>query len=105
MNRSISTILLNMMTDPRVPAVTRLRAAEAVLDLTSEWIFLQEIEERIAMLERAATKGKEPSQASYPQLIDGFICAGSDQIRSGGVRFRCRRRMDFTGADRRMYRV
>jgi cytosine/adenosine deaminase-related metal-dependent hydrolase len=46
--------VLKLMTDPNVPAAVRLRAAECVLDRATEAIELEDIEERVSELERAA---------------------------------------------------
>ena len=46
--------MLKLMTDPNVPAAVRLRAAECVLDRATKSLELEDIEDRIAELERAA---------------------------------------------------
>ena len=52
-------VMLKLMTDPNVPAVVRLRAAECVFDRAFKGVELEDIEERVSELERAAdaTKG------------------------------------------------
>jgi len=53
------TVMLKLMTDPNVPAAVRLRAAECVFDRAFKGVKLEDIEERVSELERAAdaTKG------------------------------------------------
>ena|SRR5947199_8506352 len=46
--------ILKLMTDPNVPAAVRLRAAECVFDHAIKAIELEDIEVRVAELERAA---------------------------------------------------
>ena|SRR6058998_805928 len=51
--------ILKLMTDPNVPAAVRLRAAECVFDHAIKAIELEDIEVRVAELERAAeSRGK-----------------------------------------------
>jgi hypothetical protein len=45
--------ILKLMTDPNVPAAVRLRAAEAVFVHAIKGIELEDIEKRLAELERA----------------------------------------------------
>lgn len=47
------TTVLRIMTDPSVPAGTRLRAAEVVLERTAKAIELEDIETRVAEIEGA----------------------------------------------------
>lgn len=47
-------VMLKLMTDPNVPAAVRLRAAECVFDRAIKGVELEDIEERVAELERAA---------------------------------------------------
>jgi hypothetical protein len=42
------------MVDPNAPAAVRLRAAECALDRAAKWIETEDIEARLAELERAA---------------------------------------------------
>jgi len=49
-----TTIFLKLMTDPNVPAAVRLRAAECVFDRAIKGVELDDIEARVAELERAA---------------------------------------------------
>ena len=51
--------VLKLMTDPNVPAAVRLRAAECVLDRATKGIELEDIEERVSELERAADPTKQ----------------------------------------------
>jgi hypothetical protein len=55
---AVST-LLKVMVDPNSPASTRVRAADSVLDHSAKAIELEDIEARVAALERVA----EESQA------------------------------------------
>lgn len=48
------TVLLKVMIDPAMPASSRVRAADSVLDHAAKAIELEEIEARIAELEKAA---------------------------------------------------
>jgi len=48
------TVMLKLMTDPNVSAAVKLRAAECVFDRTIKGIELEDIEERVSELERAA---------------------------------------------------
>jgi len=52
------TVMLKLMTDPNVPAAVRLRAAECVFDRAIKGVELEDIEERVAELERAADASK-----------------------------------------------
>ena len=54
---AVST-LLKIMIDPSVPASTRVRAADSVLDHSAKAIEIEDIEARLADLERAASSGK-----------------------------------------------
>ena len=47
------TVMLKLMADPNVPAAVRLRAAECVFDRAFKGVELEDIEERVAELERA----------------------------------------------------
>ena len=49
-----ATIVLKLMTDPNVPAAVKLRAAECVFDRAFKGVELDDIEARVAELERAA---------------------------------------------------
>ncbi len=49
-----STVMLKLMTDRNVPAAVRLRAAECVFDRAFKGVELEDIEERVSELERAA---------------------------------------------------
>ena len=53
---AVST-LLKIMVDPGAPASTRVRAADSVLDHSAKSIEIEDIEARVAALERA-TEGK-----------------------------------------------
>src|SRR6202521_5488633 len=48
------TVALKLMTDPNVPAAVRLRAAEFVFDRAISGVEIEDIEARVAELERAA---------------------------------------------------
>ena len=52
------TTVLKIMVDASAPASTRLRAADIVLERTSKAIELEDIEARLAELERAADETK-----------------------------------------------
>jgi hypothetical protein len=52
------SIVLKLMTDPNVPAAVRLRAAECVLDRATKGIELEDIEPRLAELERATEESQ-----------------------------------------------
>jgi transposase-like protein len=53
-----ASVMLKMMMDPGAPASTRVRAAESVLNHTMKAIELDEIEARLAELERSAEASK-----------------------------------------------
>ena len=53
-----ATTLLKLMVDPNVPASTKARAAEIVLSQAAKNIELEDIEARVAELERAAGESK-----------------------------------------------
>jgi hypothetical protein len=55
-----STVMLKLMTDPNVPAAVRLRAAECVFDRAFKGVELEDIEERVSELERAAESAEKP---------------------------------------------
>ena len=50
--------ILKLMVDPTVPSSVRLRAAECVIDQAAKGIELDDIEERLRELERAAEEAK-----------------------------------------------
>jgi len=52
-------MVLKLMTDPNVPAAVRLRAAECVLDRATKSLELEDMEDRISELERAAEESKK----------------------------------------------
>jgi len=52
------TVMLKLMMDPNVPAAVRLRAAECVFDRAFKGVELEDLEERVAELERAADATK-----------------------------------------------
>ena len=52
------TTLLKMMLDPNAPAASRVRAAHSVLEHASKAMEIDDIEERIAELERIAAAAK-----------------------------------------------
>ena len=49
-----ASVVLKLMTDPNVPAAVKLRAAECVFDRAFKGVELEDIEERVSALERAA---------------------------------------------------
>ena len=51
--------LLKVMVDPATPASTKVRAAESVLDHSAKGIELEDIEARLAELERASQANKQ----------------------------------------------
>jgi len=51
--------ILKLMTDPNVPAAVRFRAAESVFDIAIKGIETEDIEARIAELERAAKESQK----------------------------------------------
>jgi hypothetical protein len=54
-----ATTLLKLMLDPATPPSTRARCAESVLGLASKAIEIEDIEARVAELERAADASKD----------------------------------------------
>lgn len=52
------TTVLKIMVDPQAPASTRLRAADIVLDRAAKAIEIEDIEARVAELERATEVSK-----------------------------------------------
>jgi len=52
------TVMLKLMMDPNVPAAVRLRAAECVFDRAFQGVEIEDLEERVAELERAADATK-----------------------------------------------
>ena len=53
------SVLLKVMVDPATPASTRVRAADSVLDHSAKAIEIEDIEARVAELERAAEASKD----------------------------------------------
>src|SRR5215475_14119952 len=53
------TTLLKIMVDPTAPHSTRVRAADSVLDHSAKAIEIEDIEARVAELERATQASKE----------------------------------------------
>ena len=53
------TTLLKVMVDPSTPASTKVRAADSVLDHSAKAIELEDIDARVADLERAAEAAKK----------------------------------------------
>ena len=51
--------ILKLMTDPNIPAAVRFRAAESVFDIAVKGIETEDIEARIAELERAAEESQK----------------------------------------------
>jgi hypothetical protein len=56
------TTVLRLMIDPTTPPSTRARAADSVLDHAAQAIELEDIEEPVSELERAAETAKQHSQ-------------------------------------------
>ena len=54
-----ATTLLKLMLDPATPPSTRARCAESVISLASKAIELEDIESRLAALERATEASKQ----------------------------------------------
>jgi hypothetical protein len=54
------TTLLKVMTDQNSPASARVRAAECVLDRTCKGIEVEDIEARVAAIERSIQESKKP---------------------------------------------
>ena len=54
--------MLKLMADPNVPAAVRLRAAECVFDRAFKGVELEDIEEHVAELERAAEATKSSAK-------------------------------------------
>jgi transposase-like protein len=54
------TTVLKLMVDQNVPASTRLRAADIVLDRTAKAIEIEDIEARLSELERQSSNSKPP---------------------------------------------
>jgi hypothetical protein len=55
-----ATTLLKVMLDQGTPASVRVRAAECVMDHSSRAIEIEDVEARVAELERAAEAAKQP---------------------------------------------
>ena len=55
-----AAVMLKLMVDPGVPASTRLRAADCVLTHAKNAIEIEEIEARLAELERRAEESSDP---------------------------------------------
>ena len=53
------TTLLKVMVEPGTPPSTKVRAADSILDHSAKAIELEDIEARVAELERAAEAAKE----------------------------------------------
>ena len=56
------SMLLKTMVDPNTPASTKVRAADSILDHAAKSIEIEDIEARVAELERAAQGSKGPRQ-------------------------------------------
>ena len=54
-----ATTLRKIMLDPASPASTRVRAADSVLDHAKQAIEIEDVEARVAELERAAEKSRD----------------------------------------------
>jgi hypothetical protein len=58
-----ASVVLKLMIDPNVPAAVKLRAAECVFDRAFKGVELEDIEDRVSELERAA---------GLREIIDGL---------------------------------
>jgi hypothetical protein len=58
------SVLLRVLTDPATPAAVKVRAVDSVLDHAATSIEIEDIEARMAELERAADSAKRPRQRS-----------------------------------------
>lgn len=58
MGNAAVIILGNTMADPKIPAATRLRAADRTLELISKFAYGEELDARVAALENVATSIK-----------------------------------------------
>ena len=56
-----ASVVLKLMTDPNSPAAVKLRAAECVFDRAFKGVELEDVEARVADLERAADAAKSGS--------------------------------------------
>ena len=56
------TTILRVMVDPAVPPATKVKAASCVMNLVANWMVDEELEARVAGLERAL----EPSTSDQP---------------------------------------
>jgi hypothetical protein len=65
-NAAVST-LLKIMVDPNVPASSRVRAADSVLEHSAKAMELEDIEARLTELERAseAARGRPPGRVNW----------------------------------------
>ena len=57
-----ATTLLKVMVDPSTPSSVRIRAAECIMNHSSKAIEIEDVEARVAELERAAEASKENSR-------------------------------------------
>jgi len=60
-----ATTLLKTLIDPATPASVKVRAAEAIFHHAAKAIEIEEIESRVAELERMAGESKESSDGSF----------------------------------------
>ena len=73
------TTVLKIMLDSNAPAGTRLRAAEVVLEQATKAMEIEDIEARVAELERAADSGQEVA----PAFRDCDLAEHQGSTRSG----------------------
>ena len=73
---AVST-LLKVMIDPNTPASTRIRAADSVLDHAAKGIELEDIEARVAELER----GADASKTEGVNFGEPFKASGETRVR------------------------
>ena len=71
------TTVLKIMLDTNAPAGTRLRAAEVVLERGGQALEMEDIEARVAELERAANSVKRsPTRSAIPTLVSTKALSG-----------------------------
>jgi hypothetical protein len=64
MSQQAAHTLIDVLTDKNAPASTRLRAAQAVLDVCQRWTELDDVQQRLAALEAALAR--QQSDGAYP---------------------------------------
>jgi hypothetical protein len=67
-----ATTLLKVMLDPATPASTSVRAAESILTHSAKAIEIEDVEARVAALEKAATRSQgDEGNPAADQLVGG----------------------------------